>query len=205
MTLFSSTEAQQVAAAIAAAEKNTSGEIVCVVARAASDYHYVPVIWAALIAMTVPFPLLKWTLWSAEFIYLVQLVSFLALAVVLWLAPFRFAMVPRFLMRRRARIAAREQFLAQSIMQTEWRTGCLIYVAEAERYAEVIADAYIATRVDEAVWRQTIEALTDALKDRRPVDGFVRAIAICGDVLERFAPPRVADKDELPNRLILLD
>ena len=34
---------------------------------------------------------------------------------------------------------------------------------------------------------------------------FERAITICGDVLAQHAPPRPHDKDELPNRLILLD
>lgn len=204
MTLFTPEEQVQVAAAISEAEGKTSGEIVCVVARAASDYRYMPVIWAALIALMLPWPLLKLTQLSAERVHLIQLATFLALAVLLWLAPFRFALVPQFVMRRRARIAAREQFLAQSIMQTSWRTGCLIYVAEAERYAEVIVDAFIAEKVTEDVWKQAIEALTDALKQDRAVDGFVRAVGICGAVLQQHAPLRAHDKDELPNRLILL-
>lgn len=204
MALFTFDEQKRIAAAISAAERDTSGEIVCVVARSASDYHYVPLIWSALIALALPWPLLKLTQWSGERIHLVQLGVFLLLTVALWLAPFRFAMVPRFVMRRRARMAAREQFLAQSITQTDWRTGCLIYVAEAERYAEVIADSFIASRVSENVWKQTIEVLTDALKQDRAVEGFERAIGLCGEVLSEHAPPRAHDKDELPNRLILL-
>lgn len=204
MALFSQADAAEIGAAITRAESETSGEIVCVVARAASDYHYIPVIWAALVALALPFPLLRWTSYSAEVIHIIQLATFLLLALALWFAPFRFAMVPRFVKRRRARIAAREQFLAQSITQTDWRTGCLIYVAEAEHYAEVIADEFIASRVDEAVWRNAIEALTDALAQNRPVEGFVRAVDICGTVLREHAPPRTINKDELPNRLILL-
>lgn len=204
MTLFTDAEQKRVANAIIVAEQDTAGEIVCVVARAASDYHYVPLIWSALIALALPWPLLKLTQWSGERIHLVQLCVFLGLSVLLWLAPFRFAMVPKFVMRRRARLAAREQFLAQSITQTDWRTGCLIYVAEAERYAEVIADSFIASRVSEDVWKQAIEVLTDALKQDRAVEGFERAIGMCGAILQQHAPPRAHDKDELPNRLILL-
>jgi len=205
MGLFTPEEAGRVAEVIREAESRTAGEIVCVVARAASDYHYVPIVWAALAAFALPFPLLKLTSLSAEAVHVIQMLTFLGLSLALWLAPFRFAMTPRFLKRRRARIAAREQYLAQSITQTEWRTGVLIYVAEAEHYAEVIADEFIAARVDETVWRQAIETLTDALRQRRPVEGFERAVTICGDVLARHAPPRPHDKDELPNRLILLD
>src|SRR5207248_1375734 len=38
-----------IAAAIRSAEQRTSGQIVCVLMRSASEYYYVPVLWAALL------------------------------------------------------------------------------------------------------------------------------------------------------------
>lgn len=204
MTLFSQEDASRIADAIAQAETKTSGEIVCVVARSASDYFYVPIIWSAIFSLALPFPLLKWSHLSGEAVHLIQLSCFIGLALVLAIPPIRFALTPRFLKRRYARNAAREQFLAQSIVQTEWRTGVLLYVAEAEHYAEVIADRAIAACVDDQVWKLTIEDLTDALRAGRPADGFVRAIERCGAVLAEHAPPKAHDTNELPNRLILL-
>jgi putative membrane protein len=137
MALFSETDRQRIASAIARAEQDTAGEIVCVVARQAGDYAFVPVVWAALGALALPWPLLRWTLWSAETVYLIQLATFLVLVVGLWLVPVRHWLVPPSFKRRRARQAARQQFYAQSVFRTAGQTGCLIYVAEAERYAEV--------------------------------------------------------------------
>jgi putative membrane protein len=54
------------------------------------------------------------------------------------------------------------------------------------------------------VWRQTIEALTDALSQGHAADGFVRAIEICGAELKKHVPPVTCDSNELPNRVILI-
>ena len=204
MTLFSATDRDRIASAIAEAERDTAGEIVCVVARSASDYRYVPLIWAALVALALPWPLLRFTVLSAERVHLIQLAAFLGLGLVLWLLPWRLALVPGFVKRERARRAAEQQFNAQRVYHTTGRTGCLIYVAEAERFAIVLPDAGIAGRVAPDVWKLTIELLTDALKEDRAADGFIRAIEICGAVLKEHAPAGDLNRNELPNRIILL-
>lgn len=204
MTLLTPDDQARVSRAIDAAEVGTAGEIVCIVARSASEYRSVPLIWAAIAALALPMPLLRLTTFSAEVVHLLQLAGFMILAAVLWLLPWRFALVPRFVMRHRARLAAREQFVTQGLYRTAARTGCLIYVAEAEHYVEVLADAGIASKVDPEIWRQTVEVLTDALKRGQAGQGLVDAVALCGTVLARHCPPVADDRNELPNRLILL-
>ena len=204
MALFTPQDQARIAAAIAEAERTTSGEIVCVVARSASDYRTIPVVWAAMAALAFPWPMLRFTSFSPEAIHIIQLGLFLLLALALWLAPWRLALVPGFIMRHRARLAAREQFVTQELYRTAGRTGCLIYVAEAEHYVEVLADEGIAAKVDVDVWKQAVEALTDALKAGQGADGMIRAIAICGAVLQQHCPPVPQDANELPNRLIIL-
>ncbi|MCA0423777.1 MAG: hypothetical protein LCH61_10700 [Proteobacteria bacterium] len=194
----------RVAAAIAKAESQTSGEIVCVFARQASDYRAIPVLWAAVLAFALPWPLLRLTSLDAATIHLVQLATFIVLAVLLSLLPARMALVPRFIRRNRARRAARDQFVTQELYRTANRTGCLIYVANAEHYAEVLADKGIADHVDPAVWRSAIEALTDGLTAGRAADGLVEAVEICGGVLATHCPPASVDRNELPDRLIVL-
>ena len=51
MTLLSESELQQVAEAIERVERSTDAELVTVLAAQADDYHYIPLLWAGLIAL----------------------------------------------------------------------------------------------------------------------------------------------------------
>lgn len=204
MDILTQADRQRIATAIAEAEQETSGEIVCVVARAASDYRYVPICWAAIVALALPWPLVTFTLWSAERIHLVQLAAFLVVAVLLWLLPGRHVLVPAFVRRSRARQEAEQQFLAQRMYRTVGRTGCLIYIAQTERLAAVFADQAITSAVAPEVWKETIETMTEGLRAGQAADGIIRAVVICAEVLRRHAPPLADNRNELPNRVILL-
>src|SRR6516225_7593075 len=93
--MISQADKARIAEATRTAETKTSGEIFCVIARHASDYRLVPRAWAAAIALVVPAPLIYLTLWPASTIYLVQLLVFIAAALVLSLPGIRFHIVPR--------------------------------------------------------------------------------------------------------------
>ena len=88
---------------------------------------------------------------------------------------------------------------------THGRTGVLIYVSFAEHYAEVIADDGIYRKVRPIVWEEVIAELTSHLARGTRDQGFITAIGMCGKVLAEHFPPGHADKDELPNHLIVLD
>jgi len=172
------------------------------IARHASDYRLVPLAWAAAIALVVPAPLIYLTLWPASVIYLVQLLVFIAAALVLSLPGIRFHIVPRRTQHERAHVQAMQQFFAQGLDRTENRTGVLIFAAAAERYAEIVADAGINAKVTPQVWEAAIGALIAGIKQGRPGDGFVAAIEQCGVVLAEHFPPGALNRDELPNRLV---
>lgn len=200
--MISDADRERIAAAIRAAEANTSGEIFCVIARHASDYRLVPLAWAAAIALAVPAPLIYLTLWPAPVIYLVQLAVFIAAALGLSLPAIRFQIVPRRTQHDRAHVQAMQQFFAHGLHRTESRTGVLIFAAVAERYAEIVADAGIDSKVTPQVWAAAIDALIEGIKQGRPGDGFVAAIERCGRVLAEHFPPGALKRDELPNRLV---
>ena len=200
--MISQTDKERIAAAIRAAETNTSGEIFCVIARHASDYRLVPLAWAAAIALAVPVPLIYLTLWPASVIYLVQLAVFIAAALGLSFPAIRFQIVPRRTQHERAHVQAMQQFFAQGLHRTESRTGVLIYAAVAERYAEIVADAGIDSKVTPQVWAAAIAALIEGIRQGRAGDGFVAAIEQCGRVLAEHFPPGALKRDELPNRLV---
>ena len=205
MTLFSDQERARISAAISAAERNTSGEIVAVVTEASDAYHYVPFLWAALAALIVPWPLIHFTWIAVQWIYLVQLLVFLALIAILWPRRMRTALVPRSIQRAHAHRRATEQFLVQNLHTTAGRTGVLIFVSVAERYAEILADKGIDARVRPGTWQNIVDSLTRELSLNHATDGFVQAIERAGHHLAQHFPPGAHDPDELPNHLIVLD
>lgn len=200
--MLSEADKARVADAIRAAEAKTAGEIFCVVAYAAGGYRLVPLAWAALIALVVPWPLIYLTSWSATAIYILQLASFIAAALGLMRSGIRYGIVPRQMKRDRAHAAAMRQFWAQGLHLTQRRTGVLIFVAVAERYAEIVADAVINEKVAPETWRNIVDALIAAIKAGRPTDGFVTAIEACGMVLAEHFPPGAIARDELPNKVV---
>lgn len=189
---------------IRAAEKNTSGEIFCVLMRQSSDYRMVPIAWAALAALFIPLPLLYLTKLESTTIYIIQLVAFLIVMLVLLLPAVRLLMVPKRTMFERAHAEAQRQFAAHGLHRTEARTGVLIFVSLAEHYVEVVADIGIAAKVQQEVWDRAVKALVQAMKRGKVADGYVEAISICGEVLAQHFPPPKVNRDELPDKLILL-
>lgn len=192
-----------VAAAIKAAEARTSGQIVCVLAHASSDNAYVPVLWAGLLALFAPWPMIYFTGWSVQQIYFAQLLVFIICGLVLSWPRLRFALVPRAVRRARAHRAALEQFVLRRVAHTKNRCGVLIFVSLAERYARIIADDGVAEKVPVAEWQAAVDALIVHMRDGRIADGFVAAVDRCGMVLATHAPPEGAD-NALPNRLYVV-
>ena len=189
-----------IATAIAAAEKRTSAQFVCVLARASSDYAHVPIIWASVLALLTPWPLIEFTEWSVQRIFLLQLVVFIVFALVFSWMPLRLALVPRAVRRARAHRAALEQFVLRRVAHTKNRTGVMIFVSLAERYARIMADEGIAQKVHAADWQAAVDALVSHMREGRIAAGFTAAIERCATVAGAHAPLG-GSANELPNRL----
>jgi putative membrane protein len=180
---------EAVAAAIRDAEQRSCGQLVCVLAHASSNYAHVPILWASTLALLLPWPLIYWTDWSVQRIFLLQLVVFLVAGLVLSWMPLRLALVPRPVRQARAHRAAIEQFFLRHVSHTQNRSGVLIFVSLAERYARIVADEGIAAKVPNAEWQAAIDALVAHMRDGRIAAGFIAAIERCGAVLAMHAPP----------------
>ena len=200
---FTKEDHEAVSAAIHEVEKRTSGQIVCVLAHASSDYAHVPILWASMLALFAPWPLIELTPWSVQRIYVIQIAVFLAAALLFSLTPLRLALVPRAVRRARAHRAALEQFVVRRVAHTKNRTGVLIFVSLAERYARIIADEGIAEKVPNSEWQAALDALTGNMREGRIAAGFCAAIERCGAVLAAHAPPD-GSANELPDRLYVM-
>jgi len=191
--------------AISRAEKKTSGEIVAVVTRVSSRYYGIGLLWAALVALTVPLPLILFTNWPMEHIYIIQLAVFaLGVALLQW-DPLRFAVVPKSVKQARAHERAVKEFLSQNLHTTKGRTGVLIYVSFVEHFAELVADHAIDKKVSQETWDQIVRELTDHLSRGEGSKGLTAAIEACGKLLAKNFPPGSEDLNELPNHLIVRD
>lgn len=192
-----------VARAIREAEKRTCGQIVCVLAHASSAYAYIPILWSTLAALLTPWPLIYFTQWSVQRIFMAQLIVFLVTAVAFSWARLRILLVPRPVQRARAHRAALEQFVLRGISRTRNRCGVLIFVSLAEHYARIVADEGVAQKVHEPEWQAAIDALTTHTRDGQIAAGFIAAIERCGAVLAQHAPPD-GSANELPDRLYVI-
>ena len=202
--MLSEQDQTRISAAIRAAEAKTSGEIVCVLARTSTDPTALPIFLAALGALALPWLLVATTALPVYPILSLQIALFIMLVVVLCLPRVRVALLTRRAQRAVAHRAAMEQFRIRGLARTRERTGVLIFVSLAERYARIVADEGIASRVPQSEWQGAVDALIAHTRDGRIADGFITAIDLCGEALAKHFPRTASDRDELRDRIYVI-
>ena len=201
---ISEQDRERISTAISAAEAKTSGEIVCVLAQTSSDTTALPILLAAVVALALPWLLVAFTEFSVHRILLLQTLVFFALTVLLSLPRVRVALLPRAVRSVAAHHAATEQFLIRGIARTKDRSGILIFVSLAERYARIVADEGIVARVPQSEWQGAVDLLVAHTRAGRMADGFIAAIEACGLVLMTHFPRAEMSRDELADRIYLI-
>jgi putative membrane protein len=204
MSFLNNTQKQNIAAAIKSAEARTSGEFVAVIARASDDYYYIPLLWAALLALVLPAIWVALPLPIIDYTLMQFIVFIVAGALFQWL-PLKMRVIPAAVKRRRAALLAREQFLAQNLHHTEQRNAILLFVSQAEHYVEIIADKGINDVVADDTWDKIVEAFIQQVQQHKIEQGFLTAIHACGEALALHFPVSAKDVNELPNHLIEID
>ena len=204
MIHFSADDKARISAAIHAAEKNTSGEFVAVVARASDHYVLLPLLWSAILALLFPGAcLLAGVSVPWVHIYQIELLIFIVLAILLLSLPgLHLGLIPTRVKHARASRLAKAQFYVQGVQLTAHHSGVLFFVSLAERYVEIVADKGIHGRLGEAHWQSIIDAFVAQVRRGQVVDGFVDAISACGLAMAEHYPPDPADTSELSDGLI---
>lgn len=217
----------RITAAIQDAEARSSGEVFCVLARRVSSYRDVSLGWAAAAALLLPMFLIPLAFdpawlpgvadsWEAAQLAsrdttiarslgayaVIQAAVFVVVFLIACIPTVRRWLTPRSVRRSRVRRAAMQQVLGHGLQNTPRRTGVLIFAALEDRQVELIADEGIHARVDQTVWAEAVDALTIALRDGRPAEGFEAAIGKVAEVLEAHFPPSPFETDVLANRLV---
>ena len=225
--MLTETDRKRIADAITQAESKTSGEIFCVLAHQVSRYREVPLAWATIAAFLLP-PLAVlgglhrlamadiFTSWTDESVSavedlilralstysLLQAGLFLIVALIVSLPWVRQVMTPRFFKRHRVRQMARHHFVAAGAKLSHAQPHILIYASLWDRQVELVAHAAIHKAVGDGPWNAAVAAVTEGMKTKKPADGFIRAIEICGEALAAHFPSDGHAKNLLPNEIL---
>jgi uncharacterized membrane protein len=90
------------------------------------------------------------------------------------------------------------------VWDTEGNNGVLIYVLTADHDVEIVADRAIAARVPQAEWDAVCSEMESHFRAGRFAEGAEAGIAGVGRLLGRHFPGQGGDRDEQPNRPVLL-
>lgn len=217
----------RISQAIAKAESKSAGEIFCVLTHEVSRYREVPLAWAAIAAFLLP-PLftaagLNWlaqadlvSTWTDESARatrgiilgalssytLLQAAIFVIVAVIVAQPTVRRALTPRFLKRHRVRQVARHHFAASGAKLSHAEPHILIYASLGDRQVELVAHQAIHDAVGEGPWNAAVAAVADGMKQKKPGDGFVRAIEICGSALAAHFPRNGPHRNVFPDDIL---
>lgn len=201
-------EHARIATAIRDAEQKTSGEIYCVVARTSDGYLFqaasIVAITMLLVGLAVAFALESlWFSVRLPIFAAAEVVAFACSVAVLYAFPaLRIRLVPRAWQFAHARDNALRQFLARNVHLTSERTGVLIFVSLAERYAEIVADQGINARVPQAAWDGMVADLIGSARQGMLADGFVATVNAVGALLATHFPVGSGDTNELDDHLV---
>jgi putative membrane protein len=84
------------------------------------------------------------------------------------------------------------------------RAGVLLFVAQAERYVEILAGAGIAERVDSKIWETVVSSFIQAARSGSLAEALLLAIDSSAAVLAKAFPPAPDNPNEVPDRVVEL-
>lgn len=102
------------------------------------------------------------------------------------------------------RSRALELFSLLRVWDTEENNGVLIYLLLADRAAEIVVDRGIHAKVEAADWRHICRRMESAFARGEFEQGVVSGIEEVSRLLARHFPPRSGDRNELPDKPVVL-
>lgn len=207
--LFTPADQDRIAAAVEAAEGQSSGEIVPYVVEQSDMYEdasWRAALLGAFLALGVMVLLRHYTdTWLPEFTTIAFIVVVAAGAgfILTDLIPAVTRLLAgKALIDLRVSQRAAEAFIAEEIFNTRDRTGILIFISLLERRVLVIGDAGINAKVKQEEWDEIASRVANGLRGGKPAEGLITAIQQCGVLLQkRGVERRVDDDNELSNKL----
>ena len=208
ISLLNEEEKKQVEAAVAAAEKKTSGEIICMIVHSSYHYPMANVIGATAIALPLALlltPLIGAWLWIGTqnmwlFLGIFTIFFILGYLTVKWIPMLKRWFVSQSDIDKEVEEAATTQFFLRGLYRTRDRNGMLLFISVFEHKVWVLADKGINEKVPEGQWDAIVTRLTEGLRRHQAAGAICRAINTIGEELKQHFPIKEDDTNELPNR-----
>ncbi len=193
--IFTKEEQDALSAAVASAEKKTSGEIVPFVVRRSAPHraaYYRGITWAVFAMMLVILLLsqfyagwdLGWVFTPAGTIGSLVSVAVLAALAVRFIPPVGRWCTGTGALTEAVASRSTQAFLDEEVFLTRERTGILIFVSLFERRVHVIGDSGINSKVRAEDWGDVVADILEGIKENKMSEGLILAIERCGRLLE---------------------
>jgi putative membrane protein len=199
---------EKIIRAVAEAERQTSGEIVPYIVESSDDYDeaqwrgvsLVLVVTIALLSFWLRYSEMWLPIGCFEIIGISLLLGLISALLIQWVSPLKRLFAGRDLMKRRVELKAAQAFITEEVFKTRERTGVLIYISMMERQVLVVGDSGINAKVKLSDWEEAVSLIIKGIKEKKPVEGIVTAIELCGSLLKKYGVEiRPDDTDELSN------
>lgn len=201
---FTVEQQQRIEQAVQAAEKNTSGEIVPMLAPCAYDYPRAEIIGGGFFALAAA-TTLSWGFFGESL--WVFLAAFLLLYLPCkWLIrfcpPLKRSLITSQEMTDEVAEKALVSFVERQLHHTRDNTGILILICLFEHRVQILADRGINSVVPPHTWDGLVAEVTAGIHEGRACDALCQAIGKCGEMLAEHFPAKDDDTDELPNLIL---
>lgn len=205
-SLFTAEDRARLAAAVDAAERATSGEIVPYIVGQSDAYPEAPwragTLLGALVLLTLTIVTVASKAWLPygllEATVLTACACALGAVLVTFFAPLRRLALSPSTMTERVNERAAMAFLSEEVFTTRDRSGILIFLSLFERRVRVMADSGISKVVKQEEWDGIVALIVRGMKEGTAAAALEEAIARCGALLtERGMLIREDDTNEL--------
>lgn len=214
---FSDADLDRIRQAVAAAETQTSGEIVPYVVGRSGTYEVA--VWRAASAGAVLAAVVALaTAWAYDGWGLSWLYSAWAMALVMTaggtvgaalaaaFGPLRRWLAGAARLDDRVHSRAAQAFVEEEVFDTRDRTGILLFVSLFEHRIEVVGDAGISAKVEPEEWVAVVDVVKAGIRRGDLTGGLVEGIGRCGELLHRSGVAiRSDDTDELSDGVRVRD
>jgi len=187
-------------------ERNTTGEMVCVITESSARYVMFPLLWAAIGALLMPLanPIFDSGNSGLSVTFAEQSTVFVLMSALFILTPLRHKLTPPGVCITNCRRYAFEQFFVHKLNETKKRLGVMLFVSLDERYVELIADKGISDEVKPEEWAKIIDDFIADVKSGKVHEGYIKAVRACQDILKTHFPDVPDDINELSDTLVEL-
>lgn len=218
---ISAEDRRKVNEAVAAAESQTSAEVVAAIAGSSGRYDRaedVVGLWTAILLLAA-----VWVVWPLEApehgswddpLHGRQLAAFAAAVVVGFVVgavigskcwTLRRLFTPKFQMQEEVYARAKQTFFDQRVHRTAGNSGLLIYVSLFEHRAAIISDQSVLEKLGQPAIDELCRQLTDGLSRQLPIDAICATARAAGERLAAVLPRAADDVNELDDALIVID